>query len=291
MTWWLVEIGLTGADPDAVARALVAATGHAVEERDALVLGYAADQPGASAAQAALRTAFGSGVRIAARPVPDTDWTTAWRDGLAIRTVGRLRLGPSWLLQPGPDAVVIDPEMAFGSGEHGSTRGALLLLGRHLPPGGRVLDLGSGSGILAIAAIKLGARSALGIEVDAEAVPFSEANAAANGVADRTRFVVGDAAILAPLAGPAELVVSNILRHVNQTLLDSIVAALAPEGVAVFAGMEEPEAPLFVPVLEDRGFRVVEEIVDQGWWSVAARGPKAGTETGAAGRLGGWANR
>ncbi len=276
MSWWLVEVGLTGADPDLVARALVAATGHAVEERDTVVLGYAADRDGASAAEASLEALFGAGVAIAARPVPETDWTTAWREGLAIRTVGRLRLGPSWLLQPGPDTVVIDPEMAFGSGEHGSTRGALLLLDRHLAPGGRVVDLGSGSGILAIGAVKLGARSALGIEVDAEAVPVSEANARANGVAERTRFLLGDAGVLAPLAGPVELVVSNILRNVNQTLIEPIVATLAPGGTAVFAGMEESEGPLFRPVLTARGFRILEETVDQGWWSVAARRPEAG---------------
>ncbi len=276
MTWWLVEVALTGADPDVVARSLVALTGHAVEERDTMVLGYAADQDAAESARAGLTAEFGAAVTITTRPVPETDWTTAWRDGLAVRTVGRLRLGPSWLLAPGPDTVVIDPEMAFGSGEHGSTRGALLLLDRFLGPGARVVDLGSGSGILTIAAVKLGARSALGIEVDDEAVPVSEANALANGATERTRFLVGDAAILAPLAGPAEVVVSNILRNVNQTLLEPIVAALAPGGIAIFAGMEAPEAPLFRPVLAERGFEILDETVDQGWWSVAARRPVNG---------------
>lgn len=274
MSWWLVEVTLRGAPSEAVAGALVAATGHAVEERETAVLGYAADEASAGAAGARLAQAFPGEVEVVTRPVPETDWTTAWREGLGVRTVGRLRLGPSWLLEPGPDTVVIDPETAFGSGEHGSTRGALVLLERHLRPGGRVVDLGSGSGILTIAAVKLGARSALGIEVDDEAVPVSDANAAANLVADRTRFLVGDAAVLSPLAGPADIVVSNILRNVNQTLLDPIVATLAPDGVAIFAGMEEPEAPLFRPVLLDRGFRIIDETVDQGWWSVAAAGPR-----------------
>jgi ribosomal protein L11 methyltransferase len=275
MSWWLVEVALLGAAPDAVARSLVAMTGHAVEERDTMVLGYAADEGAALAAGATLSDEFGREISVVTRPVPETDWTTAWREGLGVRTVGRLRLGPSWLLEPGPDTVVIDPETAFGSGEHGSTRGALFLLERHLRPGGRVVDLGSGSGILTIAAVKLGARSALGIEVDDEAVPVSDANAAINLVADRTRFLVGDAAILSPLAGPADMVVSNILRNVNQTLLAPIAATLAPEGVAIFAGMEEPEAPLFRPVLEAAGFRIIDETVDQGWWSVAAAAPKA----------------
>ena len=88
-------------------------------------------------------------------------------------------------MTPRDDQVVvsIDPESAFGSGEHGSTRGALALLERRIAAGDRVLDLGSGSGILAIAAVELGARSAIGIEVDADALPIAEANARKNRAA------------------------------------------------------------------------------------------------------------
>ncbi|MEZ4457388.1 MAG: 50S ribosomal protein L11 methyltransferase [Gemmatimonadales bacterium] len=174
-------------------------------------------------------------------------------------------------LAPGAETVVIDPEMAFGSGEHGSTRGALTLLHRYLQAGRTVLDLGSGSGILTIAAVKLGARSALGIEVDDEAVPIADANAALNLVADRVRFVVGDAGVIAPLAGPADVVVSNILRTANESLLPAITAALAADGVAIFAGMEANEADLFRPALAAAGLVPIDELVDEGWWSVAAR--------------------
>lgn len=271
MTWWVIEAGVAGPDADRVARALVEATGYAVEERSELVLGYAADQADAERARQALTERFGAAVSIELRPVPSTDWTTAWKQGLAVRAVGRLRLGPSWLLEPGPDAVVVDPESAFGSGEHGSTRGALALLERHLRPGGVALDLGSGSGILAIAAVKLGAGRALGIEVDEEAIPIAERNAANNGVAAAVRFVAGDAAALAPLAGPADLVVANILRTVNERLVEPIARALVPDGIAVFAGMEVAEAPSFEAELERAGFVPIERIEDEGWWSVAAR--------------------
>ena len=131
--------------------------------------------------------------------------------------------------------------------------------------------MGSGSGILAIAAIKLGARTALGIEVDAEAVPAAEDNAVKNGVADRVRFLIGDAGVLAPLAGPADLIVSNILRLVNETLLAPILAALGPGGVVVFSGMEVAEAGTFRPVLAGVGLVAFDEVVDEGWWSVAVR--------------------
>lgn len=271
MSWWLIEVSAPSGDAESVARALVELSGQAVEERDGRVLGYAADREAALAVEGSMRDRFGTRVEIKLGPVGEADWATAWREGLSVRTVGRLRLGPSWLLAPAPDAIVIDPETAFGSGEHGSTRGALALLERHLAPGGTVLDLGSGSGILTIAARKLGAETALGIEVDEEATPVAEVNAERNQVGERVRFVTGDAAALAPLAGPASVVVSNILRNVNETLLEPIAAALAPGGLAIFAGMETPEADLFRPVLIEAGWAIVDEVIDEGWWSVAAR--------------------
>lgn len=271
MSWWLIEVGMAGADPEEVAQALAQVTGQAVEERAASVLGYAADEPAAVAAAGAIATRFGATVELATSPVDQADWTVRWRDGLAVRRVGRLRLGPSWLLEPGPDTVVIDPETAFGSGEHGSTRGALALLDHWLERGASVLDLGSGSGILAIAAAKLGAKTALGIEVDEESAPIADVNALRNQVADRVRFVTGDAAVLGPLAGPVDLVVSNILRTVNESLLGPIARSLHEGGVAIFAGMESPEADRFRPTLAAAGFAEIGQVVDEGWWSVAAR--------------------
>src|SRR5690606_20410338 len=146
---------------------------------------------------------------------------------------------------PGTVVVTLDPESAFGSGEHGSTRAALALLERLLVPGHRLLDFGSGSGILAIAAARLGGTMAVGIEVDDEANPIAEANAARNGVADRVTFLHGDAGALHPLVGQVDLVCSNILRTVNTLLLPAIREALRPGGVAIFSGMEEAEEPLF----------------------------------------------
>ena len=274
MSWWLIEVGLVGAEPDVVAHALAQVTGQAVEERSASVLGYAADEPAAVAAAGAIAAQFGATVVLTTSLADEADWTVRWREGLGVRQVGKLRLGPSWLLAPGPDTVIIDPETAFGSGEHGSTRGALFLLNQWLQPGGTMLDLGSGSGILAIAAVKLGARSALGIEVDDESAPIADFNAARNQVADRVRFVTGDAGLIAPLAGPVELVVSNILRNVNETLLGPIGRSLGAGGIAIFAGMETAEAELFRPPLAAAGFAEVGQVIDEGWWSVAARRPR-----------------
>jgi ribosomal protein L11 methyltransferase len=272
MTWWAIDVRTTPERRDRVGAWLVARTGHAVEERDdGTLVTFAEDEAAAERLEAAL--AAEAPVETARRAVEPVDWGVRWREGLGPRRIGRLTLTPSWTAAPGltPPVVVLDPETAFGSGEHGSTRSALALLERHLAPGNQVLDLGSGSGIIAIAAVVLGAGRATGVELDAEANVVAVRNAERNGVADRVSFLEGDAADLAPLLGPCDLVVSNILRSVNTRLLPAIRAALRPGGLGVFAGMEAPEAEVFRPVLVRAGFTPVDEVVDAGWWAVAAR--------------------
>jgi ribosomal protein L11 methyltransferase len=277
MTWWAIDLRPDPSRREWVGAWLVARTGQAVEERDdGTLVTFAEDERAADALVAALAAAGEAPVETSRRPLEAVDWTIRWRDGLGPRRLGRLTIMPSWVALPhgteGP-IVVLDPETAFGSGEHGSTRAALTLLERHLRPGDRVLDLGSGSGILAIAAVRLGAASAVGIENDGEANPVARRNAARNGVASAVEFLEGDAGALGPLLGPADLLLSNILRTVNTALLPAIVAALRPGGLAIFSGMEEMEAETFRPVLATAGLTVRDEAVDAGWWAVAAARP------------------
>lgn len=282
MSGFAIEVIVGAADREAVAALLVAATGQAIEERDdGSLVGWAPSEREARTIRERLTT-HDPRLSASIRELPDIDWTTEWKKGLAPRTIGRVIVTPSWIPQTaGKDQVVVtvDPETAFGSGEHGSTRGALFLLDRaiaaHHARGtkheARVLDLGSGSGILAIAAAKLGASRAVGIEFDGEAVPVAERNVGRNGVGDRVVILEGDAGQLAPLGAPADIVVSNILRTVNVILLPAILAAMAPGAVAIFAGMEESEELLFRPALAPHGLTVADEVRDAGWWSCTAR--------------------
>ncbi|MES2123424.1 MAG: 50S ribosomal protein L11 methyltransferase [Gemmatimonadota bacterium] len=271
--WWRIAVSCREEDTDAVAAALVAATGQGVEEPEAgSLLTVAPTEDEAARIMSDLGATFHE-IEGAITPLVPVDWSVRWRDGIIRRNFERFVLTPTWLpVEDSGDRVVVtlDPESAFGSGEHGSTRAALALLERHLVPGTRMLDFGSGSGILAIAAARLGAITAIGIEVDDEAFPIADANAQRNGVSDRVTFLVGDAGELGLLAGPAELICSNILRSVNTLLLPSIVKALTPDGIVIFSGMEDAEESLFRPVLERHGLRVVDEVHDAGWWGVAA---------------------
>jgi len=274
MSWWAIDVRPAAEQRDRMTAWLVSRTGHAVEEReDGTLVSFAPDEASAEALVDQLEREVDPSAETQRRRVDPVDWTTRWRDGLGPRQFGRLTVVPSWLPEaahPDQHTVVLDPESAFGSGEHGSTRAALILLERLLQPGQLVLDLGSGSGILAIAAVKLGASRAIGIETDPEANRVGLRNADRNGVADRVEFLEGDAGALAPLVGPAGVILSNILRTANTALLPSIARALEAGGLAIFSGIEQAEASEFRQALRAVGFDPVQETLDSGWWAVAA---------------------
>jgi ribosomal protein L11 methyltransferase len=275
MTWWSVEVRAPARHKDALGAWLVTRTGQAVEERDeSTLVAFASGSEAAAHLVEEISRETEGRVETEPRPIESIDWSHQWRQGLGIRRVGRLSIIPSWLPEaatPSPYDVVLDPETAFGSGEHGSTRVALILTDQLVRKGNAVLDLGSGSGILAIAAVKLGASRAWGIEIDPEAIAVAERNAARNQVDGRVEFLQGDAAALAPLLEPADLVLSNILRVENARLLPVISKALKPRGIGIFSGMEVAEADEFRQTLEHSGFSIVEEAIDSAWWGVAAR--------------------
>lgn len=270
MSWWALDIRAGAVDHDALAAWLVERTGQAVEEQeDGTIVTFAPDGDSADELTTAIAW-YDRGANISRRALEDHDWSIRWREGLGPRHLGRLVIVPSWIpYTPAENEaiVIIDPETAFGSGEHGSTRAALVLLERHLRPGDLMLDLGSGSGILAIAAVRLGAGTAIGIEIDPESIPVAEKNAGRNQVLEQVKFVTADAAIV-PLLGPADLICSNILRIINEGLLPEIGMALRVGGKAIFSGMQVAEADLFRPALIAAGFSIADEVVDEDWWAV-----------------------
>ncbi|MBK8006335.1 MAG: 50S ribosomal protein L11 methyltransferase [Gemmatimonadetes bacterium] len=272
MSWFAIEVAPDEARRDAVAAWLVAQTGQAIEERaDGTVVSFALSVSDADRLTDALQAEFG--LAATRRELPEEDWTTKWREGLGPRSVGRVTLVPTWVPYQGKDGetvITMDPETAFGSGEHGSTRAALTLLDRWVKEGDTVIDLGTGSGILAIAAALLGAEKVIGVELDAEAIPVASANADRNHVGEMIEFLEADAGTVTALLGPADIVVSNILRLVNVSLLPAIHRATRRGGTAIFSGMEKSEATDFRAPLLAAGFEILAEVTDDGWWAVAA---------------------
>ena len=171
--------------------------------------------------------------------LPDVDWSEAWRSRIGAHELGALAIVPPWLAA-GRDAartVVIEPEMAFGTGEHETTRCVVRLMPGVVRAGDTVADLGAGSAVLSIAAAKLGATRVAAIEMDHDAIANAEQNVAANGVHDRVTVLEGDATILLPLVAPVAVVLANILSSVITVMLPVIGAAVRPGGAAVFSGI------------------------------------------------------
>lgn len=210
-------------------------------------------------------------VVIETAPVPDVDWTEAWKTRITSHQLGALTVSPPWLadgLDPAT-TIVIEPGMAFGTGEHATTRGVVRLLPRQLRPGAVVADLGAGSAVLSIAAAKLGAARVYAIELDADAIPDAEKNVVHNGVADRVHVFEADAGALLPLVAPVDVVLANIISSVLIELMPVIGAALQPGGAAILSGILREERETMLAVLDAHGWTVIEEDAEDIWWSVS----------------------
>ena len=226
-------------------RALVAADADA-----GAVLAAAASDAGLSAAP-----------RFAVEEVGDTDWVRASQAQFEpIRISARLWIVPSWHAAPDPGAlnIELDPGLAFGTGSHPTTRLCLHWLEAHVRPDSSVLDYGCGSGILAIAALKLGARAAVGVDVDPAAVAAARGNAARNAVP--AHFVGSDVA----LAPPADLVVANILANPLIVLAPVLAAQCRPGGRIALAGILAPQSDA-VAAAYAQWFAMAHYAADDGW--------------------------
>ena len=169
----------------------------------------------------------------------DQDWERAWMDRFQpMHFGGPLWVVPSWLAPPHPEAVniILDPGLAFGTGTHATTALCLSWLAQHPPAHQYIIDVGCGSGILAIAALKLGARQALGVDVDPRALEVSRENAERNAVAAQLTLGLPE---LLPDSPLADLVIANILAQPLIQLSNQLIQLVKPGGTLILSGMLE----------------------------------------------------
>ena len=207
------------------------------------------------------------------RKVAEEDWTEAWKKRLKVLRIGeRLVVQPSWLdYRAGPQDLVIqlDPGMAFGTGLHPTTQLCLCSLEAHVRPGMAVLDLGTGSGILAIAAARLRARLVLGVDNDKQAVRVARSNAIANNVQEIVTVRQGS---LSDVRGRYDLVVINILaRVIVEMLREGLAERMLPEGILIASGIIADSVSDVVPALEEGGLELVDQEQRGDWVSLVAR--------------------
>jgi ribosomal protein L11 methyltransferase len=219
-------------------------------------------------------------------PVSDADWAELWKANYKpIRIGERLLVIPSWLADPltrntePPNIpILMDPGMAFGTGTHPTTQLCLALLEAHLKPNDTVLDFGCGSGILAIAAAKLGAKSALAVDIDDDSIRATKENAEINGVAATIETRLGSLSNLQPLAAVRasnfHLTVANIIAPVIIRLLgpeEGLAQTLAPNGILIVSGILAEQIGDVAAALNRAGLTVIDQRQIGDWVAMAAR--------------------
>jgi ribosomal protein L11 methyltransferase len=203
--------------------------------------------------------------------IREEDWAETWKEHYDIERVGKLVVRPAWreyTAAPGEVMISLDPGMAFGTGQHPTTRMCMQGIQDVMRPGDYVLDLGSGSGILAIAAIAFGAESVLATDTEEQAVKASIENAALNGMQDK--IVVREGSMKAVGAdGPFDLVLANINAAAVSALASAMAAKMKP-GAWLLAGgvIAEKEAGARA-ALEGAGLRI-ERVMSEGDWRTFA---------------------
>lgn len=216
------------------------------------------------------------------RVVEDQNWMESWRKFYRPVFVGdRIQILPTWIEDQHPDrlAIRIEPSMAFGTGTHPTTQLSLLLTKKYVRPGQPFIDVGSGSGILSVAALLLGASEALGIDIDEESMVSGRENAERNGVADRvtlTRRTIGE--INRGEAGlnwtKAPVVIANILTPILESLFAQGMAELVePGGVMLLSGILADQDDRICAAAEESGLVFAERMVMEDWAGYAFRKP------------------
>jgi ribosomal protein L11 methyltransferase len=216
-------------------------------------------------------------------PVADQNWMETWKQHYKPIPIGnRLMIVPVWLDSPEPDriAIRIDPGMAFGTGTHPTTQLCLALMEKifesRIPNNEyRLIDIGCGSGILSIAALKLGASSALGVDIDPDSIKNSRQNADVNGIG--SELILGQGSVNEILAGKfafksAPLVVANILAPVIIRLFEAGLAdMIEPNGAVILSGILQEQSQSVIEAAQAKGLRMTEGR-QMGDWVVLAMG-------------------
>ena len=220
-------------------------------------------------------------LEVSLQNLQEEDWEESWKQYYQPIPIGeKLLIVPQWLSPENPEhriPVVLDPGMIFGTGAHASTQMCLRALEQTIHGGERVIDLGSGSGILSIAALLLGAQEATGVDIDPKAEDIARENAALNGLAAPkfravTGNVIGDKAMMESLSeGGYDVVLANIVADVIIPLSAVVPHFLRPDGVFICSGILNTRLPEVERAIEAAGLTITQREMQEDWCRLTAR--------------------
>jgi len=223
-------------------------------------------------------------IRLEEQILTEQDWAEAWKVHFVPHKVGRrLVIKPSWReYQPANEEVIIelDPGMAFGTGLHPTTRLCLQSVESYIQPGWQVLDLGTGSGIQALAAAKLGAKHVLALDNDPIAVKVARANVRANKLSRRISVRLGSLPLYSDAVNPGDtvhrapafdMVVANIIASVILELAQPLISVLKPSGILITGGIVTDKLDGVKKALEEAGGAIIEVLSEGDWRTIVAR--------------------
>jgi ribosomal protein L11 methyltransferase len=210
---------------------------------------------------------------ISTRLFEDQNWNEEWEKTIQpIQVTDRIVIKPTWQeYTPSPQQIVltIDPKMAFGTGYHETTRLCLKLIERHLRPGKRLLDIGTGTGVLAIAAAKLGAKLAVGVDNDEWSYVNALENVRLNHVEDRVRIIHGELSSVGEKN--FDMITANIQSNIIEQLLNEMENKLVESGMMILSGLLFPDKEPIGQRLSALGLEVCEELIENEWIALIAR--------------------
>ena len=277
--WLVLTVRVPSAElRDELTEGLVALGGSAVEEQLDLLTTYIPEPREAESFVAGaadrLEALAGTHLELLWKWQADEDWSVRWKEGLAPRRVGtRIVVTQPWNpVEEGRDEIVIvvDPSTAFGTGEHATTRGALRLMQAELVGGERVLDVGAGSGILSIAAARLGAREVLGAEYDQDAMEPARENLERNGITAGVRLEQArvDADYLARVRDDGfDLLVANVLSGILVPLLPAFAESVTRGGKVILGGILDTEVEAVTESAAAAGLVLIRSEREEDWWT------------------------
>ena len=209
----------------------------------------------------------------------DADWENNWKQYYKPMEIGeRLLVIPQWETADVGDRVplILEPGLTFGTGSHATTRLCLMALEKHVKPGMRVVDLGCGSGILSIAALKLGAAEARAIDIDDKCINVAYENAAMNGIGKDTYTVLSgniltDQSAVEQLGGGYDIVVANIVSDIIIALAPNARYYMKEGALFLCSGIIDTRAEEVAGKLKEAGFEILEERSADGWFSFLCR--------------------